>query len=58
MAFPRLENIAKRISPDLDDAPYFALALKQKCALWSNDKKLQEQSAVKVYTTEEIMQLK
>ncbi|MBI2152065.1 hypothetical protein HYU21_05030 [Candidatus Woesearchaeota archaeon] len=36
---------------------YFALALKLNCALWSNDKKLREQSEVKVYNTYELVKL-
>lgn len=42
------------ISPDKGDIPYFALALKIKCPIWSNDKKLQEQKSIKIYTTEEL----
>ncbi len=45
---------ATTISPDIKDAPYFALAIKLKCAIWSNDKKLKEQRTVKVYSTEEM----
>lgn len=45
---------AKSICPDEKDAEYFALALKLGCPLWSNDKKLKEQSQVKVYSTEEL----
>jgi predicted nucleic acid-binding protein len=48
---------AERISPDAKDVPYFALALKMKCPVWSNDRKLKEQKRVKVYSTEEIMGL-
>jgi predicted nucleic acid-binding protein len=48
---------AKAISPDVKDIPYFALALKLNCALWSNDKKLKDQDKVKIYSTEEIMKL-
>ena len=48
---------AKEISPDPDDVPYLALALKLGCAIWSNDKELKKQSVVKVYNTQEILQL-
>ncbi len=48
---------AEKISSDPDDIPYFALALKLNCAIWTNDKKLKEQNAVKIYTTHEIMQM-
>ena len=45
---------AIRITPDIDDTQYIALALRIGCCLWSNDKKLKEQNQVKVYSTEEI----
>ncbi len=45
---------AERITPDPDDMAYFALALKLNCAIWSNDKKLKEQGAIKVYHTHEL----
>ncbi len=50
-------NEAVNISPDINDVPYFALALKLNCAIWSNDKKLKKQNAVEVYTTQEIMEM-
>ncbi|WP_048090908.1 PIN domain-containing protein [Geoglobus acetivorans] len=50
-------DVARRISPDPDDVPYFALALKLNCAIWSNDRKLEEQDIVKVYTTRDIIQM-
>ncbi|PIN89077.1 hypothetical protein COU57_06645 [Candidatus Pacearchaeota archaeon CG10_big_fil_rev_8_21_14_0_10_32_14] len=52
------KNFFKRavdISPDKDDVPYFALALKINCPIWSNDKQLKEQSVVKVLSTEDII---
>src|SRR3990167_9076360 len=33
-------NKAELVSPDQDDVQYFALALKLKCPIWSNDKRL------------------
>ncbi len=48
-------KIAKEISPDIDDTMYFALALKLKCGIWSNDKKLKMQNKVKIYSTEELL---
>ena len=48
---------AAMISPDEKDTAYFALALKLKCAIWSNDKKLKEQDKVTVYNTSELMKL-
>ena len=46
---------ARKISPDIKDADYFALALKQKCGIWSNDKELKKQSEIKIYSTSELM---
>src|SRR3989344_5174209 len=48
---------AKTISPDKKDAIYFALALKLKCPIWSNDKALKQQSAVNIYSTQEIIDI-
>ncbi len=55
--FDDMYGEAKNVSPDPDDVPYFALALKMNCAIWSNDRKLRGQDAVKVYTTQEIIQM-
>jgi predicted nucleic acid-binding protein len=43
---------ASTFSPDEKDTLYLALALKLNSAIWSNDKKLQNQDRVKVYSTE------
>ena len=48
---------AKEISPDTDDIMYFALALKFKCPIWSNDKKLKDQNKIKIYSTEDLLKL-
>jgi predicted nucleic acid-binding protein len=48
---------AENITPDPDDMVYFALALRMKCPIWSNDKKLKEQEKVKVYNTHELVNL-
>ena len=48
---------AKSISPDEKDTMYFALALKLKCGIWSNDKKLKEQNRVAVYSTNEVIKM-
>ena len=49
---------AEKISPDPDDVAYIALALKLKCAIWSQDRKLKEkQSKVKVYSTKDLVKL-
>jgi len=49
---------AEKISPDPDDVAYIALALKLKCAIWSQDKKLKEkQNKVQVYSTEDLVKM-
>jgi len=49
---------AGQISPDRKDIDYFALALKMKCALWSNDGDLKtKQNVITVYSTKDMMKL-
>lgn len=54
-AYSDLLPMALRLCPDKKDAPYFALALKLSCPLWSNDKALKRQSSVIVFSTEEVL---
>lgn len=55
--FKRFISKAESITPDLNDTEYIALALKIKCGIWSNDKKLKEQDKVEVYNTNELLKL-
>ncbi|MEA3457159.1 MAG: PIN domain-containing protein [Candidatus Thermoplasmatota archaeon] len=48
---------AQHICPDPDDVMYFATALKLKCSIWSNDKKLKDQNQIPVYSTHDIKKL-
>src|SRR3989344_5597690 len=49
---------AEKISPDKKDVDYLALALKLKCALWSQDRALKEkQNKVQVYSTEDLARM-
>lgn len=48
---------AEELTPDPNDAEYFALALKYNCAIWSNDKRLKSQDKVRVYSTAELLKL-
>ncbi len=43
------------LSPDKDDVLYLALGLKHDCGIWTNDKALKKQGAIKVYTTGELV---
>jgi predicted nucleic acid-binding protein len=42
-------------SPDPKDVQYLALAMKYGIPIWSNDKRLKEQSIVTVFSTEELI---
>jgi len=53
--FEQFLSEAKKITPDPKDSEYIALALKMKCSIWSNDKKLKEQDEVKVHNTSELL---
>lgn len=55
--FLKQKEDAEKICPDTKDIPYFALALFLCCPLWSNDKKLQEQQFLRIYTTYELLEL-
>ncbi|MBI1969425.1 hypothetical protein HYS48_01910 [Candidatus Woesearchaeota archaeon] len=55
--FNEYKKEAMRISPDQKDSPFFALALKLKAALWSNEPRLRRQSAVKVLSTQEVLKI-
>ena len=46
---------ASRICPDENDLPYFCLALKLGCGIWSQDKRLAEQNIVRIWRTEELL---
>ncbi|MFA4720566.1 PIN domain-containing protein [Pyrococcus kukulkanii] len=49
--------IAEEITPDPDDIPFVALALKLNAYLWTNDKRLKEIKEIKVITTPELVRL-
>lgn len=38
----------------MDDIDFFALALKEKCSIWSNDKLFRKQAAIVVFNTTEL----
>lgn len=48
---------ANKLISDPDDTEYLALSLSMnKCPIWSNDPHFKEQSLVKVFTTEELVE--
>jgi predicted nucleic acid-binding protein len=54
-SFDDFELEAKRVSPHIKDSPFFALALKLNCGLWSNEPRLKKQPVVKVVSTKELI---
>ncbi len=48
---------SKRISLDRGDVDFFALCLKERCFLWSNDGLLKKQNEIRVLSTEEIIRI-
>jgi predicted nucleic acid-binding protein len=48
---------ADKISPDPDDSIYFAIALKIGASIWTNEKRLQKQNIVNIYTTSDLLDL-
>jgi len=55
--FEQFIKKAEEVTPDLDDAEYFALALKLNCPIWTNDKKLKGQEKIKIYSTSELVKI-
>jgi len=54
--YNNLIKYAEEISPDKNDAEFFALCLKFSCFLWSNDSILKNQNKIKVLSTSEIIE--
>jgi predicted nucleic acid-binding protein len=50
-------NHAEKISPDLKDADFLALSMKESCPLWSNDNLLKKQNQITILNTNEIIDL-
>lgn len=50
-------RLAREICPDKNDADYFALAMKLRCPIWSNDKNLKKQKLIVVYSTQELVEM-
>ncbi len=47
---------ALKISPDPNDIDFFALAIKLKLPMWSNDTQLKKQNKIEIITTTELIQ--
>lgn len=50
------EPHAKILSPHDKDLPIFALALKLRCAIWSNEPAFKEQPEIKVFSTGDMIE--
>ena len=46
---------AKTLCKDPDDWPFFALALARDCPIWTHDKGFRNQTAVKIYSTSDLL---
>ncbi len=55
--FNKFADEAEQISPHSKDVQYFALALSLNCAIWSDEVAFKKQSKVKVFNTDEILDL-
>ena len=51
------KNEAEQVSPRLNDAPYFAVALCKACGIWSNDKPIRKQGRVKILSTMDLLKV-
>lgn len=56
--FKQFIKKAEEICPDPKDIEFFALALSLNCAIWSEDKRLKKQDAIKVISTTELIKKK
>ena len=48
---------SEKVCPDPKDITYFALALHLQCPIWSNEKKLKQQSEIRVYASHDLIKL-
>ena len=51
----KFRNDAEKISPTMNDAIYFAVALYKKCPIWSNDKPIAKQNKIKIISTKDLL---
>lgn len=52
-----IESVEKTHHKELlEDIDFLALALKEKCPVWTNDKLLRVQTKIKIYSTKEIIE--
>lgn len=49
------DTLAEAQKRNYDDAPYIALALKRRCAIFSGDKQLKQQAKIPIYSPRELL---
>ncbi len=52
--FKQFESKAKQFSPHDKDLPFFSLAIKLNCAIWSNEPGFKEQTEVDIFNTQNL----
>jgi predicted nucleic acid-binding protein len=52
--FKQFETKARQFSPHDKDLPYFSLAIKLNCAIWSNEPGFKEQSNIDIFNTQDL----
>jgi len=57
VAYEGVMERSKELSPDPNDADFFALALTLKCPIWSEDAALKNQNEIDIYSTQELSKL-
>lgn len=55
--FNKYAKEAEAMSPHIKDLQYFALALSLNCGIWSNEKAFKKQSGVKIFSTEDLLEI-
>lgn len=54
-SYKEFESSANELSPHAKDNPYFALALKLNCPIWSNELAFKKQSKIKIFSTSKLL---
>ena len=52
--FKQFETKAKQFSPHDKDLPYFSLAIKLNCPIWSNEPAFKKQSDINIFNTQNL----
>ena len=55
--YKHLKKYAIQLLTDKKDWPFMALAMAKSTAIWSNDKAFKKQGRIKIFTTQELVEL-